>query len=392
MGERRQINPVVGVLSAVLIAACQTGGGDGGTIPVGLNIELTGDVPKVGEHSRVAAEMFVEDFNAAGGIDLSGRARQLRLIIEDNGGTAEGATATATKLITQDNVLIMVGPNPSLAAVPAGEVANNLSTTMISPWSTNAKTTLDRPWVFRTPFLDPVQGPVLANFATDEFGADSACVLFDVASDAPVGQAEAFRGGFESRHGQGSVVAYESFTSGDRDFGAQLTNIAAAGCDVLFVPQYYNEVPLIVEQARAQGLTMPILGSDAWGDPQLLELCGSPCDGSFFGAHYVASAATGPTLEFIEAFEARHGETPSDVGALTWDSMLLTVEAIRRCGVLTGDVATDRTCIRDGMAGIAEFEGITGRMTFDEQGDPIKCVLIVRIVDGAFTYHDSVCP
>ncbi len=88
----------------------------------------------------------------------------------------------------------MVGPNPSVAAVPAGEVANNLSTPMISPWSTNPNATLNRPWVFRAPFLDPFQGPVVANFATDEFGAETACVLFDIASDYPTGLAEAFRG------------------------------------------------------------------------------------------------------------------------------------------------------------------------------------------------------
>src|SRR5690606_23332997 len=149
-----------------------------------------GNIPKVGEHSRVAAEMFVEEINEAGGVEIGGQNYTLELVIEDNNGTAEGATAAATKLITQDEVLMMIGPNPSVAAVPAGEVANNLSTPMISPWSTNPATTLNRPWVFRAPFLDPFQGPVLANFATQEFGAETACVLFDIASDYPTGLAD----------------------------------------------------------------------------------------------------------------------------------------------------------------------------------------------------------
>ncbi len=133
--------------------------------------------------------------------------------------------------------------------------------------------------------------------------------------------AEAFRGAWEELHGAGSVVAYESFTTGDQDFSAQLTNIGAAGCDIFFTPQYYSEVPLIVEQARNLGLTMPIVGSDSWGDPQLLELCGGDCDGLFFSTHYVASGATGATKEFIDKFVEIHGEIPSDVGALTWDSL-----------------------------------------------------------------------
>jgi len=393
MLKRKWLNRASVVLGAGLLAACQVGPGGGDDIVrIGVNVELTGSLPKVGEHSRAAAEMFVEELNAAGGIEIGGRSRELELIVEDNNATAEGAVATSNKLITQDNVLVMVGPNPSVAAVPAGEVANNLSTPMISPWSTNPNATLNRPWVFRAPFLDPFQGPVVANFATEEFGAETACVLFDVASDYPAGLAENFRDAWVDLHGPESVVAYESFTTGDRDFSAQLTNIGTAGCDVFFTPQYYQEVPIIVQQAHDLGLTMPILGSDSWADPQLLELCGSACDGYFFSAHYVASGAIGATKDFIDKFEARQGETPSDVGALTWDAMLLVVQALENCGNLTGDLATDRTCIRDGLAAITDFEGITGKMTFDEQGDPIKCAVIVRIDGGEVAFHKSVCP
>jgi branched-chain amino acid transport system substrate-binding protein len=363
-----------------------------GTIRVGLNIEITGNVPKVGEHSRVAAEMFAEEVNAAGGLQIGDETYLVELVVEDNNGTAEGAAAAATKLINQDSVLMMIGPNPSVAAIPAGEIANNFSTPMISPWSTNPNATLNRPWVFRAPFLDPFQGPVVASFATEQFGAETACVLFDVASDYPVGLAGNFRTAWEALHGEGSVVAYESFTTGDRDFSAQLTNIGAAGCDVFFTPQYYSEVPLIVEQAQALGLAMPIVGSDSWGDPQLLELCGEACDGYFFSTHYVASGATGATLEFIEKFEARHGEIPSDVGALTWDSMLLAAQAMSNCGTLTGDLAADRSCVRDGLASIEDFDGITGRMSFNEEGDPVKCAVIVRIDGGEVTFHSSACP
>lgn len=378
------------IVTISVAAAC--GGTDGDAIPIGLNIELTGNIPKVGEHSRIAAEMFVNEVNEAGGVDIGGEPHMLELVVEDNNGTAEGATAAANKLITQDEVLMMVGPNPSVAAVPAGEVANNLSTPMISPWSTNPNATLNRPWVFRAPFLDPFQGPVVASFATDEFGAETACVLFDIASDYPTGLAEAFRSAWEELHGAGSVVAYESFTSGDQDFSAQLTNIGAAGCDIFFTPQYYSEVPLIVEQARNLGLTMPIVGSDSWGDPQLLDLCGSDCDGLFFSTHYVASGATGATKEFIDKFVGVHGEIPSDVGALTWDSMRLAVQAMQNCGTLTGNLADDRACVRDGMAEITNFDGITGEMTFAGTNDPVKCAVIVQIQGDDVVFYDSACP
>ena len=188
------------------------------------------------------------------------------------------------------------------------------------------------------------------------------------------------------------MAAYESFTTGATMFTEQLEAIAAADCDVLFTPQYYNEVPLIVRQARAAGLTIPIIGNDGWSDPQLTALCGTDCDGTFYGAHYVAAGATGATKEFIDKFEAREGETPSDVGALTWDSMQLVAQAIENCGELTGDLAADRECVRDGMAAIREFEGITGTMSFSEGGDPIKCMVIATIDGGAPRFHKSVCP
>ena len=209
------------LLGTLALSACQSGGDD--TIKVGLNLELTGNIPKVGEHSRVAAEMFTEEINAAGGVDIGGKKYTLELVTEDNNGTAEGAAAVANKLITQDGITLMVGPNASVAAVPAGEVANNLETPMISPWSTNPNTTLNRPWVFRAPFLDPFQGPVVANFATEQFGVEKACVLFDVASDYPKGLSDNFKSAWEGIHGAGSVVAFESFTTGDQDFSAQLT-------------------------------------------------------------------------------------------------------------------------------------------------------------------------
>jgi branched-chain amino acid transport system substrate-binding protein len=140
----------------LILAECQ--GIAPNTIIIGLNLELTGNIPKVGEHSQVAAEMFVEEVNADGGVQSAGQTYTLALVIEDNNGTAEGATAIANKLITQDEVLILVGPNASVAAVPAGEVANKLETPLISPWSTNPNTTLNRPWVFRAPLLDPSKG------------------------------------------------------------------------------------------------------------------------------------------------------------------------------------------------------------------------------------------
>jgi branched-chain amino acid transport system substrate-binding protein len=363
------------------------------TIKIGINAPITGDIPKVGEGTKFAAQMWFEDIKAAGGLRVGGKLHPVELVVEDNESKAESAVKVNTKMITEDEVLVIVGPQASKQAVPAGEVANNYKTPMISPWSTNPNTTKDRPYVFRGCFLDPFQGPVLANFIKEEFGYTKAAVLYDVASDYPKGLAEFFKKAWEKLQGPGSVVAYESFTTKDADFSSQLTKIINSGAEVLFTPQYYNEVALIVQQANELGWKKPIVGSDSWGSAETVELCGKDCYGLFFSTHYAAAGATGPAKAFIDRFKAKYGYVPDDVGALTWDALRIVQEAIQSCGEMTGKIEKDRKCVRDALAQIKEFDGITGEMTFTEDGDPIKCAVIVRISDkGEFEFYKSVCP
>jgi branched-chain amino acid transport system substrate-binding protein len=362
-------------------------------IKIGINAPLTGDIPKVGEGSKFAAQMWLEDVKAAGGLAVGGKKYPVELVIEDNESKAESAVKTATKMITEDEVLVMVGPQASKQAVPAGGIANNYSTLMITPWSTNPDTTKDRPYVFRACFLDPFQGPVLANFITKEFKFTKAAVLYDVASDYPKGLAEFFKQAWERLHGPGSVVAYESFTTKDTDFSSQLTKINNSGAQVLFTPQYYNEVALIVQQAHQLGWNKPIVGSDSWGSAETVQLCGKDCYGLFFSTHYAAAGAKGATKEFIIRYQRKYGYVPDDVGALTWDALGLVQKAIQNTGGLTGDLKKDRDNVRTAMSQIKNFKGITGDMTFSGSGDPSKCAVIVRISDkGEFEFFKSVCP
>lgn len=382
------------VLSLAMAVAFSTGAAaQPEVIRIGINAPLTGDIPKVGEGTKYAAQMWLEDIRAAGGLEVGGRKLPVELAIEDNEAKAESAVKANTKLITENEVLVIVGPQSSKQAVPAGGVADNYKTPMISPWSTNPDTTKDRPYVFRACFLDPFQGPVVANFITEEFGFTKAAVLYDVASDYPKGLAEFFKEAWEKIHGPGSVVAFESFTTKDADFSSQLTKILQSGAEVLFTPQYYNEVALIVQQAHELGWNKPIVGSDSWGSAETVELCGPDCYGLFFSTHYAAAGAKGATKEFIERYKEEYGYVPDDVAALTWDALGIVERAIQDCGELTGDIAADRTCVRNALAQIKNFEGITGNMTFTEEGDPIKCAVIVRISDkGEFEFYKSVCP
>ncbi|MBZ0292428.1 MAG: ABC transporter substrate-binding protein [Anaerolineae bacterium] len=355
-----------------------------GDVVIGVIAPLTGDIPKVGQSTVEAADLAVDEKNADCGIEINGENYEVITVVEDNESKAESSVAAATKLIVDDEVVAIIGPQSSKQAVPTGQVANDRETPMISPWSTNPDTTLDRPWVFRAAFLDPFQGPVVAGFAADEFGATKVAVLYDVASDYPKGLAENFRDAAEELGME--VVAFESFTTGDTDFSSQLTNIIAQEPDVIFTPQYYNEVPLIVQQARDLGFEGPLLGSDSWGTPDLLSLCGDACEGLFFSTHYAPDIATDVAQKFITTYEELYDAKPDDVAALTYDSFQLLFQAIEDAQSL------ERADIRDGLANIDLYEGVTGTMSFDEQGDPTKCAVIIQINEGAFTYYDTACP
>jgi len=351
---------------------------------VGVNAELTGSKPTVGDSCRKAAELLAAQVNQGGGITVGPKKYPLRLFIEDNEDKAESAAAAAQKLISQNNVLAIIGPNASGNAIPAARICEDAGVIMISPWSTNPKTTESKKFVFRACFIDDFQGRVMAKFAREQLQAQTAAVLYDVASEYNKGIAEFFKKFFEADGGK--VVGFESYTKDDKDFSSQLTLIKAANPGVLFLPNYYNEVPLQAQQARRLGLACPIIGSDSWGSQELLTLGARDLEGSYFSTHYAADIATPTAQKFIQTYEAKYGKKPDDVAALTFDAAGLLLAAITKAGSL------ERQKVRDALASIQEFEGVTGKMQFQGTGDPVKSAVILQIKDGQFKYFSTVQP
>lgn len=392
--KKMTVKVLVAVLALALGSFALMGcGKDSDTIKIGFNLELTGDIPKVGEASKFAAEMLKEDINSKGGLEVGGKKYKLEFIYQDNEAKAESAVNAALKLINQDGVVAIVGPNSSKQAIPAGATCNDSQVPMVTPWSTNPDTTKDRPWVFRACFLDPFQGPVAVNFASKQFGAKTSAVIFDIANDYSKGLAEIFKAEWEKKMGAGTVVGFESHGTKDQDFSAQLTKIIAAKPDFIFVPDNYNQVALIVKQAHDLGYKGPFMGSDAWGSAELMTLCGKDCIGQFFSTHYAAAGAQGATKEFIDRYNTKYKYVPDDVAALTWDATRLVLQAIQSAGKVEKDIKAQRKLVRDALAGIKEFAGITGNMKFAGTGDPNKCAVVVQISpEGKFEFKESVCP
>jgi branched-chain amino acid transport system substrate-binding protein len=377
--------------AAFLVLAALLPSAGAAAVRVGVIAELTGDMPAVGTSCRNAAKMAADEVNAAGGVEIGGKKVKVEIVVEDNGGKADQSAAAAQKLITQDDVVAIVGPNASRYAIPASEIAESNQTVFITPWSTNPKTTLDaatgkpKRYAFRSCFIDPFQGKVLAKFALATMKAKKAAVLYDVASDYNKGIAEVFKADYEKLGGK--VVAFETYTTNDKDFSAQFTKIKAAAPEVVFLPNYYSEVPLQVQQAHRLGITAPFLGSDSWGSAELLKLGGADLEGYYFSTHYAADNAAPAAVKFIQGYTKAYGTAPDDVAALTYDAFGLLFTALRNAG------KADREAVRNALAKLPAYAGVTGDMKFQEgSGDPVKSAVILQIKGGKFVYVTNAQP
>jgi len=389
MKQMRGLGGVV-VLLALAVSGCSRPQAGDNTVRIGLIVELTGEMPAVGASSRNAAELAVSEINKTG-IKIGGTDYKLELVIGDNAAKGDQSAALAHKLITQDQVLAIVGPNASLGAVPAAEIAESSKTLLITPWSTNPKTTLDarsgvpKKYVFRACFTDPFEGRVLARFVVDTLHAKRAAVLYDVASEAPKSQAELFREVFQQLGG--TVVAFETYTTGDRDFSAQLTKIKSTNPDIIFLPAYYNDVGLVAQQARRQGIAVPLVGSDAWSSPELIALSQGAVEGSYFANHYAADIATPAAQQFISAYRQQYGKPPDDVAALTYDAFGLLAQALHGAGKV------EREAVRNAMAELSNYSGVTGDIRFTSgSGDPVKSAVIMQVKGDKFAWVMNAAP
>jgi len=379
------------LLVILSLGICGCSKEDSSQIKIGVIAELTGDIPAVGASCKNAAEMAVAEINDAGGIQLADKKYKIKLIIEDNAGKADQSASSAQKLITQQKVTAIIGPNASRYALPAAEIAETSKVVLITPWATAPKATLDsrtnasKKYVFRACFIDPFQGGVLAKFTLDELKLKKAAVLYDVASEYNKGIAEIFKDVYEKNGGK--IVAFETYTTNDKDFSSQLTKIKQAAPEIIFLPNYYSEVPLQIQQAKRLGITVPFIGADAWGSEELIKLCGKDCNDYYFSTHYAADASTDATKKFIAGYKAKYGATPDDVAALTYDSFGLLLQALKTAG------KNDRQAVRDALAKIPLYDGVTGTMQFREgSGDPVKSAVILKIKDGKFTWFANAKP
>lgn len=375
----------LGAAIAILLGAC-TGerdsptGKDVNQIPVGVYAALTGPTATFGRATRDGAMLAADEINAAGGL----LGRQVQLYIEDDQGKTEEAPSVVSRLITRNNVVALIGENASSRSLAAAPVAQAAKVPMISPSSTNPAVTEKGDYIFRVCFLDSYQGEALAKFVRENLELTRVAILRDVKNDYSVGLADFFTQAF-TRDG-GTVVADQSYSEGDSDFKSQLTAIRAAAPEAIFIPGYYTEAGSIAVQARDLGISAPLVGGDGWGSPLLLEIGGKSVEGAYYGEHYFVREERPAVQQFVKKFRERFGTDPDAVNALSYDAMMMLAEAIRKGGSVEGPV------IRDYLASIKDFEGVSGVITMGADRNPIKPVVIVKVENGTTVFADRISP
>jgi branched-chain amino acid transport system substrate-binding protein len=348
-------------------------------IPVGQFASLTGAQATFGQSTDKGVKMAVEEINAAGGV----LGQPLRIITKDN-QSKPGETSTAVReLLTRDKVVALIGEVASGRSMEAAPIAQRSGIPMITPASTNEKVTEIGDHIFRVCFIDPFQGTVCAKFAR-KLGAVKAAVLTDVSKDYSLGLAKSFEKEFTKEGGV--ITGTQSYSGGDKDFSAQLTAIKADNPQVVFLPAYYTEAPLIIRQARQLGITVPFIGGDGWDSPELVAVGGPAVEGCYFSNHFSNQSKDPRVMAFVESFRKQYNTDPDAMVALGYDSVRLLADAMTRAGT------TDPAKVNAAIAATKDFPGVTGSITLDEHRNPTKPAVMLQVKDGKFAYVETVSP
>jgi len=356
------------------------------TIKIGGNLEMTGTGASYGKSAQNAIKIAFEKINSKGGV----LGKKLELVVADNKSEAAEATNAMQKLISQDKVVAVIGPNISSAVIASSAVNTGAKVLDISPMGTNPGITVGKngktnAYNFRACFIDPFQGTVMATFAHDTLKASKVAVLIDNSSDYSKGLAQFFEENFTKAGG--TIVAKESFLQKDTDFKSTLTKIKATNPDMIYVPGYYQEVGLIVKQAREMGLNVPMAGGDGWDSTKTPEIAGKDAlNNTYFSSLYSPDDASDLNKEFVAAYEKVYQEKPDVFAALAYDSALLVAEALKNAN------STEPAKIAEAMAKIKGLKGVSGSVTFDAKHDPVKSAVIIEYKDGKQVFKSKVDP
>jgi branched-chain amino acid transport system substrate-binding protein len=350
-------------------------------IVIGQVASMTGNEATFGVSTDHGVKMAIDEINSTGGI----KGKKLRLVTLDDQGKPEQAAMAITRVITRDHAVAVLGEFLSSASIAMGPIAQRYKTPMVSSGATNPRVTQAGNFVFRTSFIDPFQGSVMAKFALGTLHAKKIAVLRDAGNDYSVGLADFFTKTFQE--GGGTIVTDQSYATGDFDFKGQLTSIRAQKPDAIFVPGNYGEVALIMRQKKELGIDVPLLGGDGWDSPKLQEVAGAGFEGNYFSNHYSPDNTAPNVVKFVGAYKKLYaGEVPTSMAALGYDAAGVLADAMRRAKTLSNED------IRDALASTKDYAGVTGQITIDKNRNAVKSAVILKTTGNKYAFAATVNP
>ncbi len=351
-----------------------------GDVLIGEYGSMTGTEATFGISTHEGVMMAIEEKNKTGGV----KGRKLKVISLDDQGKSEEAAAVVTRLITENNVIALIGEVASGRSLAAAPIAQSKGIPMISPSSTNPDVTKVGDYIFRVCFIDPFQGSVMAKFARENLKAKKVAILRDVKSDYSEGLAKFFAKTFKEMGGE--IVADVSYQGGEMDFNAQLTQIKGKNPDAIFIPGYYTEVGLIALQAKQRGLKVPLLGGDGWDSPELYKIGKDAINGQYFSNHYTTESTDPVVLDFIKKYREKYGKVPDGLAALGYDAANVLIQAMERAPEMTSKA------IRDEIAKTKDFPAVTGKITLNEERNAVKPAVVVKVDGNNNRYVTTIAP
>ncbi|HET9793394.1 MAG TPA: ABC transporter substrate-binding protein [Thermoanaerobaculia bacterium] len=372
-----------GLLALALGAAAAVGCAPGRSskeIVVGEYGSLTGNTATFGQSTKNGSEMAFDEINKAGGL----LGKPVKLIVEDDQSKPEEAATAVTKLINQNAVQAVLGEVASSRSLAAAPICQGAKVPMVTPSSTNPKVTQVGDYIFRVCFTDVQQGEADAKFAAKSLKLKKAALLYDVRNDYSVGLRLVFAQKFKEYGGE--IVAEQSYSEGDSDFRAQLTQLKSANPEVIYVPGYYTEVGTIARQSRDLGMSAPLLGGDGWDSPRLWEIGGKALNGCYFSNHYSVDDPAPAVQKFVADYKAKYGNTPDALAALGYDAARILADAMTRAK------STDGAKVRDALAQTKNYAGVTGTITIDKDRNAVKPVVMLKVQDGKFVFQERIEP
>jgi len=308
------------------------------------------------------AELAQAEINQAGGV----LGMQIEFVYREELTT--DVVQSATELAETENVVAILGPLFSSHAVKVGPIIN--IPTLVG--ATGANVTETGEFLFLAASSNALQAKLMAQFAVNELNAKTAAMIWQNEDVYSIGFVEAFDANFQELGG--SIVASETYETGDTMFEAQLTTIKDANPDVLFIASFPPENPLIMKQARDMGIESIFIGSDGMDDSLMFEVLddNAPLENTYYCTNFDPDAT-----EFISAYEGMFDSAANGIAATGYDAMHLLAIAIEAVG------STDPVMVRDAIAAITNYEGATSISRFDEHRHPVKSVGVFQIANGA---------